>query len=205
MKCQTFQDHLMEYLYEEIEDAALIQSMEAHLTDCKQCRHHFEEGRITHRFLRSWEDLPAAATPARRYDFRRNPWWEKLFGMPPRWVWASAGLVMILGIFLSVFSVTVHYTDGIVEIRFGDSAPPYSAENVRLLRTIDRMIADSEERVNNQTLDYLQNIYYRVEEERLQDRQSIEQVIDICGDQLEKNNQLMEITIQNMGYSVDPE
>jgi len=205
MNCQTFQDHFMDYLYGEIEDAGLVQSLENHLAACAECRHQVGESRITHRFLRSWQDLPAETTPAPRYVFRPTPWWERLFGMPPRWAWASAALVMILGIFLSVFSVSVHYTDGIVEIRFGNSTPPYSAENVRLLHTIDRMIADSEDRITNQTLDYLQNIYYRVEEERLQDRQSIEQVIDICGDQLEKNNQLMEMTIQNMGYSVDPE
>jgi hypothetical protein len=205
MNCQTFDEHLMDYVYEEIEDPALLQGLEAHLDECERCRLKAADSRITHRFLQAWEASPAAPITQPVYNFKRTHWWEKIFGMPPRWAVATTALVMVFGIFLSVFSVSIHYTNGIVEIRFGESTPPYSAENVRLLRTVDRMLAESEERMNSQTLDYLQNIYYRIEEERMVDRQSIDQVIDICGDQLEKNNQLMEMTMQNMGYSVDSE
>ena len=72
------------------------------------------------------------------------------------------------------------------------------------LRTIDAMQSETENRLNNQMLDTLQNVYYRIQQERSQDRQTmdqfLQQVIDGYGSQLERNNLLLEMNMQNVSY-----
>ena len=68
------------------------------------------------------------------------------------------------------------------------------------------MIADSEQRQTQRTLDMLQNVYYRLEDDRTKDRQSIQQGFDLIKeiymDQIEKNNQLLEMSVRQADYRV---
>jgi len=205
MDCKEFQNNLVDFLYDEIYDSDLRQRMTGHAKECEECRRTLEDFGVTRNFLAAWESPPIEMKPTISYKLKQSRSWRDVFVMPPRWVGAAALFVMVLGIFLSVFSISFHVNEGVVEIRFGDGPYAYSAENMRVLRTIDQMIAESEERQTDKTLDLLQNVYYRIEDERRLDRQSLQEVFDICGDQLDKNNLLMEMTMQNLNYQTSTE
>jgi hypothetical protein len=202
MNCDQFQKNLIDFVYGEIEDSSLREECSRHKESCQSCRVAAEDFHTTRSFLSSWEETPPAV-PIVNFSGRRRPL-SLFFQSTPSWVAAAAVVVMIFGIFLSVFNISIDYGEGVLQVKFGNSPAPFAAENMQLLRTIDKMQAESENRLNNQMLDTLQNVYYRIQQERSQDRQTmdqfLQQVIDGYGSQLERNNLLLEMNIQNASY-----
>jgi hypothetical protein len=106
-----------------------------------------------------------------------------------------------------VVPLSLHYDDQGLALRLGGtSADGLAQVSDPVLRKVDRMITDSEQRQTQKTLDMLQNVYYRLEDDRAKDRQSIQQGFDLIKeiymDQIEKNNQLLEMSVRQADYRV---
>jgi len=69
---------------------------------------------------------------------------------------------------------------------------------------LQALIAESEARQTQRFMGLLQDVYYRVEEDRLRDRQTVQQGFDLIKeiymDQIEKNNQFLEYSLQQSSY-----
>jgi hypothetical protein len=208
MNCQELEKNLLDFVYDELaaDERAVV---EGHLAGCGRCRAAAADLGVTRRFLGAWGESeadslpPLAVRPARpasgRFRFLHRPIW-----MPAA---AAALVLLVTGIFFTLVPVSLRYDSQGLEFRLG---APSDAGIAKLgdpvLGKVDRMIADSEQRQTQRTLDMLQNVYYRLEDDRTKDRQSIQQGFDLIKeiymDQIEKNNQLLEMSVRQADYRV---
>ncbi len=207
MNCHDFAEHLLDYIYGELPEGDLGARMDAHAAECDGCRASVREYDTTRSFLAAWDDsgLPAVTIDPKKVSRRpRSRWGERIHQR--RWLPMAAMLFLALGMVLTVFSlanVSVQMQQGTIQISFGSHQKASVTEEQRLLQTIDRMISESEDRQLNKTMDLLQNVYFRLEEERLNDQQSVRDVFDVYDSQIERNNDLMEMTLQQLGYTTN--
>ncbi len=121
---------------------------------------------------------------------------------------AAAALVLAaVGVFVALVPVSFQYDDQGLVVRLGGSSTDgITMAGEPVLRKVDRMIADSEQRQTQRTMDMLQNVYYRLEDDRTKDHQSIQQGFDLIKeiymDQIEKNTQLLEMSVRQADYRV---
>jgi len=105
---------------------------------------------------------------------------------------------------VAVTPVQIRYHDNAVEIRLGSTPAAPTAAGSEWLRTVDQMIAESETRQMGRFMDAMQNVHFRLEDERYRDRQAIQQGFDLVKeiymDQIERNNQLLELSLQQADY-----
>lgn len=75
MRCEEFQDHLMDLLYGEAGPASQSPGLQEHLSSCASCRREFEELKRTRSHLRAWEDeslLRSVSIPAPEFLLSRR-------------------------------------------------------------------------------------------------------------------------------------
>jgi anti-sigma factor RsiW len=204
MNCENVGKHLLDYAYGELPDDDRA-GMEAHLAGCPECRTAAADLTVTRRFLGAWgdaetEDLPPLAIRPPRAGHSRSRRGPARFWLPA----AAAALVLLaVGAFVAVVPVSVRYDAQCLEIRLGKQPPAAaSLAGDPLLQRVDHMLAESEQRQAQKTMDMLQNVYYRLEDDRYKDRQTIQQGFDLVKeiymDQIEKNNQLLELSLRQV-------
>ncbi len=208
MNCQEIENHLLDFIYDELEADART-AVEGHLAGCGRCRAAVADLGVTRRFLGAWGDGEAASLPPLPVRPPR-PAAGRFRSLPDRvWVPAAAAalVLVVIGVFVAFVPVSLQYgAQGLVFRLGGPSGGNATPADDAVLSKVDRMIADSEQRQAQRTLDMLQNVYYRLEDDRTKDRQSIQQGFDLIKeiymDQLEKNNQLLEMSIRQADYRV---
>jgi hypothetical protein len=208
MKCQELEKHLLDFVYDELEADARA-GVEDHLAGCGRCRAAVADLGITRRFLGAWGESEADSLPPLAVRPPR-PAAGRSRSLPGRiWVPAAAAALVLLvaGVFVAVVPVSLQYDSrGLVFRLGGPSSDGIAQVSDPVLRKVDRMIADSEQRQAQRTLDIVQNVYYRLEDDRAKDRQSIQQGFDLIKeiymDQIEKNNQLLEMSVRQADYRV---
>lgn len=208
MNCQELEKHLLDYVYDELEGDARAR-VESHLAGCGRCRAAAADLGVTRRFLGAWSDTEtetAAPLPIRppRPAAPRSRFLSARVWMPAA---AAALVLVVVGVFVALVPVSLQYDgQGLVFRLGGPSADGVTMASDPVLRKVDRMIADSEQRQAQRTMDMLQNVYYRLEEDRTKDHQSIQQGFDLIKeiymDQIEKNNQLLELSVRQADYRV---
>jgi len=204
MHCDQAREHLLDLMYDELPPGADRDALDAHLSGCPRCRAEMDELGITRRFLAAWDDDPPAV-------LHRPLVPAAMVGRPllhfPRISWltaAAALLVIAAGVLVAVTPVQIRYHDNAVEIRLGSTPAAPTAAGSEWLRTVDQMIAESETRQMGRFMDAMQNVHFRLEDERYRDRQAIQQGFDLVKeiymDQIERNNQLLELSLQQADY-----
>jgi anti-sigma factor RsiW len=207
MNCQEIDGKMLDFIYDEL-DAGESAAVTAHLAACPQCRQTVADMGTTRRFLGAWGDGEVAALPPLAVRLPRQPVTAR-FRPAPVWMGAAAAALVLLavGLFVAVVPVSARFDAQGLDVRLGRPAAGGAAtDSDQLLQRVDRMIAESEQRQAQKTLDMLQNVYYRLEDDRFKDRQSIQQGFDlfkeIYMDQIEKNNQLLELSLRSADYRV---
>ena len=204
MNCDQAREHLLDLMYDELPPGAERDALDAHLSGCPRCRTELDELGITRRFLAAWDDAvpaaprrplaPAAAAGRPLLHFPRISWLTA----------AAALLVIAAGVLVAVTPVQIRYHDNAVEIRLGSTPAAPTAAGSEWLRTVDQMIAESETRQMGRFMDAMQNVHFRLEDERYRDRQAIQQGFDLVKeiymDQIERNNQLLDLSLQQADY-----
>lgn len=208
MNCQELEKHLLDFVYDELEADART-AVESHLAGCGRCRAAAADLGITRRFLGAWggseaDSLPPLAVRPPRPAAGRSRSLPGRIWMPAA---AAALVLLVAGIFFALVPVSLRYDSQGLEFRLGaPSADSVATLGDPVLKKVDRMIADSEQRQAQRTLDIVQNVYYRLEDDRAKDRQSIQQGFDLIKeiymDQIEKNNQLLEMSVRQADYRV---
>ncbi len=205
MNCDQAREHLLDLIYEELPQGADRDALDSHLAGCPRCRAELQEMGTTRRFIAAWDDVPTA-DPGRVPAHAAKGAGRPLLHFPRiSWLTAAAALLVIAaGVLAAVTPVQVSYNDHAVEIRLGAGPAPPAAANPDWLRTVDQMIAESETRQMGRFMDAMQNVHFRLEEERYRDRQAIQQGFDLVKeiymDQIERNNQLLELSLQQADY-----
>jgi hypothetical protein len=204
MNCEQARARLLDLVYDELPDGAERAALHGHVAGCPACRTELEELGVTRRFLAAWDDAPPAAAPA--LPNRRTPAAARPLLHFPRISWltaAAAILVIAAGVLVATTPVRLSYHDNVLAIQFG-RATASPAADAEMMRTVDRLIAESEARQMNRFMDALQNVNYHLEEERYRDRQAIQQGFDLVKeiymDQIERNNQFLELSLQQADY-----
>ncbi len=204
MNCDQAREQMLDLMYDEIPPGADRGALDAHLSGCPRCRAELDELGITRRFLAAWDDAPPS-TP-------RSPLAPAAMAVRPllhfpriSWLTAAAALLVIAaGVLVAITPVQIRYHDNAVEIRLGGTPAAPTAADSEWLRTVDQMIAESETRQMGRFMDAMQNVSFRLEDERYRDRQAIQQGFDLVKeiymDQIERNNQLLELSLQQADY-----
>jgi len=203
MKCEQVREQLLDYAYGELAEGPRAE-LDEHLSACAGGRLGLEDLAITRTFLGAWQVPALEASP------RSFPAAPRESGRHPgarRWLpWAAAAAVAVLavGVFGWVWPLSVRYQDQVVEIRLGHTAPQGTAAGAGPADQLQALIAESEARQTQRFMGLLQDVYYRVEEDRLRDRQTVQQGFDLIKeiymDQIEKNNQFLEYSLQQSSY-----
>lgn len=203
MNCEQVREQYLDYAYDEL-DGERRAGLEAHLRECAECRLGLEDLNITRSFLGAWTDPPLEAP---RLVFRAANGEPRPRRATPRWLpWAAAAAAAVLavGLFGWLWPVSVRYQDRVVEIHLGQPAGPVAGPSAASADQLQTLIAESEARQSQRFMNLLQDVYYRVEEDRLKDRQTIQQGFDLIKeiymDQIEKNNQFLEYSLQQSNY-----
>jgi hypothetical protein len=180
MNCREFGTLLMDLVYDEIDPGAGAAARE-HAAGCEACRARLEAVRGTRECLRTLDEplpdvaflaLPGAGpTPARVAAF------------PPRrrrWAAVAAAVAVCLLAGLLVMKTSIRFSNGALEVRIGGGGPEDGAsrqeDQLRRLAdsieenqiqkayvVVNQMIAESEERQLQRTLDLIQNVYQQLE------------------------------------------
>ncbi len=175
MECREFQSRIMDWLYDEIEDGPATAAMAEHAASCAACGAKAAEFRGARDFLAAWEEeVPDACwvAPSRRPETAprsRGRWRGRA------WLTAAAMFFAIAMAGLLFMKSSIRIVNGGVEIRVGWSDTGKakseeeevkkivtSLEDARMQQAylvVNQMIAESEERQMQKTLDLLQNLY----------------------------------------------
>ncbi len=204
MNCDQAREQLLDLMYDEMPPGADHDALDAHLSGCPRCRAERDELGITRRFLAAWDDtIPAApCSPLAPAATAGRP---VLHFPRVSWLTAAAALLVIAaGVLVAITPVQIRYHDNAVEIRLGSTPATPTTADSEWLRTVDQMIAESETRQMGRFMDAMQNVHFRLEDERNRDRQAIQQGFDLVKeiymDQIERNNQLLELSLQQADY-----
>lgn len=200
MNCTEYRSNLMDHVYGELEPASRLGEMEEHERSCPSCAEEYRETQLARRFLGAW-DNPAEGEPeVRMITPRKAP--KSGAGFPrvaPRtafWMAAAAMFVLALSAGLLISGTRLHYSEGVLEVRFGKAAETSLAEGKPMLRSVDRMLAESEERQMQKYLDVIQNVYFRMEQQRKEDlmdvRQGITALQSSALDEMERQSRLLD-------------
>ena len=175
MECREFQSRIMDWLYDEIEDGPTADAMAEHAGACAACGAKLADFRGTREYLAAWqEDAPDVcwAAPSPRPDAAPRPRgrWRRR-----SWLAAAAVFFAVAMASLLILKSSIKIVDGGVEIRVGWSDTGKtkneeeevkkivaSLEDARMQQAylvVNQMIAESEERQMQKTLDLLQNLY----------------------------------------------
>lgn len=207
MKCEDFHQHLIDLAYDEA-SAEICGEIDRHTATCAQCRAAADDIRQTRTFLAAWpEEEPATPIPFLVRTTPR-PRLERA-GFPRLFYWAAAATLLVAAgaAFFLITQTTLRVQGNVVEIRFGQSQDTLAANSPTRIQDVKRLIAESEERQAERLGELVQNVYVRLEGERQNDRQSIQQGFDLIKeiymDQIQKNNQLLELSYQNTSFRRD--
>lgn len=180
MNCREFGTLLMDLVYDEIDPGAGAAARE-HAAGCESCRARFETVKGTRACLRTLDeplpDIPFVALPP------AGPPQARVVAFAPRrrrWAAVAAAVAVCLLAGLLVMRTSIRFSNGALEVRIGGGGPDDGArrqeEQLRRLAdsieenqiqqayvVVNQMIAESEERQLQRTLDLIQNVYLQLE------------------------------------------
>lgn len=203
MDCAKFEMHAVDLLYGEQVDAPLERELREHAAGCPSCGGGLSELSATRTFLSAWEDSDPPGAPVRLSGPVARPSKARMSAFRRHWLSVAAVLLCCVTLALVAANASVKIHSSGVEVRFGGPSDQGLGvdDASRMAVAMNRMIADSEERQYKKYLDVMQEVYFRMEDERRGDKQLVERNIiglqDVYAAQLEKNNRLLELSLKS--------
>lgn len=180
MNCREFGTLMMDLVYDEIGPGAGAAARE-HAAGCENCRARLEAVQGTRACLRTLDEpLPEVPFVALHPT---GPARARVVAFAPRrrrWAAVAAAVAVCLLAGLLVMKTSIRFSNGALEVRIGGGRPDdgVSRQEEQLQRLADsieenqiqqayvvvnQMIAESEERQLQRTLDLIQNVYQQLE------------------------------------------
>ncbi len=209
MQCDEARQHMAEMIYGEDSDSFSME-FKAHFSQCRECVTEYLELLETKKCLAAWKDEEVSsrwvfvAEPGRKAFFRWPEWtamWHR-----PAFSFAAGLLLLIVG--LAVLRLQVSWGNGTVALQSAwltqkspalSESPSSSVLSPRqedMANVLEKVIAGSEERQNQQTLLLLQKAMETMDYQRQMDfvrlRSEIETLQRAYYQAIEKNNTLLE-------------
>jgi hypothetical protein len=204
MNCEEARQHLLDLIYPEEGSQGIPSEFREHFTHCSGCSGEYLKLLETRQLLSMWPDeeplqrLVFAAPPAKR---PARLW---LAGFSWRPAPALAFSFCMLLVFLALVRIHVSWEDGRFAFQssliFSEAkAVPEAtspAARADILQAVDKMLSDSEQRQNQQTLMLMQRMADNLELKRQMDMYQVKDALGLINQDyhqaLEKNSVLLE-------------